>query len=173
MTPSTAGDRPADAPPLALGGRAILPGLAVGHAVFHWIVQSFVVVLPEIQQAFVLSGVGVGGVLAAREVATGLMKLPGGIVADQLRKYWGTQLVACLAAAAIGAVLIGISPAHQVVLAGVVLVAASHSLSHLPPSAAPPPSPCATSPRRPPSPTIIGAAARRWPFTAWEGASAT
>ena len=54
---------------LALGGRTIIPGLATGHVVFHWIVQSFVVVLPEIQAAFSLSAVGVGGLLSAREIA--------------------------------------------------------------------------------------------------------
>lgn len=45
---------------LALGGYAIIPGLTIGHVAFHWVVQSFVVALPEIQQTFLLSGVGVG-----------------------------------------------------------------------------------------------------------------
>jgi sugar phosphate permease len=79
-------------PTLALGGRTIIPGLAVGHAAFHWVVQSFVVALPEIQQTFGLSGVGVGGILAAREFATAMVKLPGGVAVDALRKYWGTVL---------------------------------------------------------------------------------
>ena len=52
-------------------GSRVIPGLVIGHSVFHWITQSFVVVLPEIQQAFQLSGVGVGGILAARELASG------------------------------------------------------------------------------------------------------
>ena len=39
----------------------LISALAIGHAVFHWIIQSFVVLLPEIQSTFHLSGVGVGG----------------------------------------------------------------------------------------------------------------
>ena len=127
----------ADPPPtLAWGGRAILPGLAVGHAAFHWIVQSSVVLLPDIQQTFLLGGVGVGGVLAAREVATGLVKLPAGVFVDVLRSYWRTLLVTCLAASAAGAVLIGASWAYPAVLLGVMIVALGHSIWHLPASAA-------------------------------------
>ena len=78
QNPETA-QRPGEPTP-ALGGRIIIPGLATGHVVFHWIVQSFVVVLPEIQQAFMLNTVGVGGILSARELASGLVALPGGVV---------------------------------------------------------------------------------------------
>ena len=37
---------------IRLTGRFMITGLATGHAVFHWVMQSFVVVLPEIQAAF-------------------------------------------------------------------------------------------------------------------------
>ena len=132
--PSSAESGPA--PALAWGGRAILPGLAVGHAVFHWIVQSSVVLLPEIQQTLLLSGVGVGGVLAAREVATGLVKLPAGVLVDVLRNCWRALLVTCLAASAAGAVLIGASRTYPAVLVGMMIVALGHSIWHLPASAA-------------------------------------
>jgi len=36
----------------------MIPGLASGHATFHWIIQSFAVVLPEIQMFFGLNSVG-------------------------------------------------------------------------------------------------------------------
>ena len=52
---------------IASTGRIIIPGLASGHAVFHWGLQSFLVLLPEIQAAFQLSGVGVGAILTARQ----------------------------------------------------------------------------------------------------------
>ena len=118
-----------------ISNRVILFGLALGHSVFHWIVQSFVVVLPEIQQAFLLNAVGVGGILAARELATGLVKLPAGVVADMLREHWGSLLAACLMASAVGAFLIGVSPGYYLVLIGIVIVAVSHSIWHLPSSA--------------------------------------
>ena len=140
MNPSGSANAPA-APSLALGGRVIIPGLSTGHVVFHWIVQSFVVVLPEIQAAFGLSPVGVGGVMTARELAAGIVALPGGVVVDVVRKHWGLLLAACLAACALGALvmgvwpLIGVSPLYVLVLAGMAVVAISHSIWHLPASA--------------------------------------
>ena len=137
--PDTAG-APAG-PPLALGGRVILPGLSVGHVVFHWIVQSFVVVLPEIQASFGLSPVGVGGVMTARELAAGVVALPGGIVVDVVRRYWGLVLAGCLAACALGALVmgvwpsLGVSPLYSLILVGMAVVAISHSIWHLPASA--------------------------------------
>lgn len=93
-------------------GRFIVPGLAVGHSVFHWIVQSFVVALPEIQAAFHLNSVGVGGILSARELASGLVALPGGVVVDILRRYWGRLLTSCLGVSALGCLVMGVSPVY-------------------------------------------------------------
>ena len=122
-------------PTLALGGRTIIPGLAVGHAAFHWVVQSFVVALPEVQQTFGLTGVGVGGILAAREFATAMVKLPGGVAVDAMRRYWGPVLAGCLGASALGLLILGISPVYPLLLLGIAIVAASHSIWHLPASA--------------------------------------
>lgn len=117
-------------------GRLIVPGLAVGHTMFHWIVQSFVVALPEIQAAFHLNSVGVGGILSVRELASGLVALPGGVVVDILRRYWGQLLASCLAVSAVGCLVMGVSPVYPVLLAGMAVVAVSHSIWHLPASAA-------------------------------------
>ena len=122
-------------PVLGPAVRMMIPGLAAGHTVFHWIVQSFVVVLPEIQQAFQLNSVGVGGVLSAREVASGLVALPGGIVVDVLRKYWGWLLAGCLAVGGLGSLIMGVSPVYPLLLTGMAIVAISHSIWHLPASA--------------------------------------
>ena len=116
---------------LALGGKAVLPGLSAGHVVYHWIVQSFVVVLPEIQAAFSLSAVGVGGLVSAREIAAGMVALPGGVAADVARRFWGRLLVGCLLASALGAIIMGVAPAYILLLAGIALLAAAHSIWHL------------------------------------------
>ena len=116
---------------LALGGKTILPGLSAGHVVYHWILQSFVVVLPEIQAAFSLSAVGVGGLVSARELAAGLVALPGGVATDMVRRYWGRLLVACLLASALGAIVMGLSPLYVLLLAGIAVLAAAHSIWHL------------------------------------------
>ena len=125
---------PVDRSHLPLGGRTIMPGLASGHVVFHWVIQSFIVVLPEIQAAFGLSAVGVGGLLSAREVAAGIVALPGGVVVDIVRRFWGLLLAVCLAACALGSLAIGISPMYILLLIGIAVVAASHSIWHLPAS---------------------------------------
>ncbi|MDE2780272.1 MAG: MFS transporter [Chloroflexota bacterium] len=116
---------------LALGGRTILPGLSTGHVVYHWILQSFVVLLPEIQAAFSLSAVGVGGLVSARELAAGVVALPGGVATDMVRRYWGRLLVACLLASALGALAMGLSPVYVLLLAGIAVLAAAHSIWHL------------------------------------------
>ena len=133
--PRTFGVGSSQGPAPTSGGRIILPGLATGHAVFHWIVQSFVVALPEIQQAFHLNSVGVGGILSARELASGLVALPGGVVVDLLRRYWGPLLASCLGTSALGCLVMGISPVYPLLLIGMAIVAVSHSIWHLPASA--------------------------------------
>ena len=120
---------------LRLTARVMVTALATGHVAFHWIIQSFVVVLPEIQRTFGLNAVGVGGVLTMRELASGLVTLPGGVVIDMLRKWWGWLLAACVAASGLGSLLMGVSPVYPLLLAGVAVVAVSHSLWHLPASA--------------------------------------
>ena len=120
---------------LRLTARVMVTALATGHVAFHWIIQSFVVVLPEIQRTFGLNAVGVGGVLTMRELASGLVTLPGGVVVDMLRKWWGWLLAACVGASGLGSLLMGVSPVYPLLLAGMAVVAVSHSLWHLPASA--------------------------------------
>ena len=110
---------------------SLSPGLAAGHTVFHWIVQSFVVALPEIQQAYHLNSVGVGGILSARELASGLVALPGGVLVDVLRRYWGPLLASCLGASALGCLIMGVSLVYPLLLVGMAIVAISHSIWHL------------------------------------------
>ena len=119
----------------ASAGRLMIPGLALGHAVFHWIMQSFVVVLPEIQQAFNLSSVAVGGILSARELATGVVKIPAGVASDALARHWRWLLAACLVVGGSGALIIGVSTGYALVVTGIITVAVAHSIWHLPASA--------------------------------------
>ena len=61
--------------------------LASGHTLYHWVVQGFIVVLPEVQSHFLLNSVGVGLILMVREASTGLVSLPGGILSDDLQQH--------------------------------------------------------------------------------------
>ena len=73
-------------------GNFIIAGLTSGHGVFHWFLQSFIVLLPEVESTFNLSKVGVGSISTTREMVSGLITLPGGIISDVLKKYWGLIL---------------------------------------------------------------------------------
>jgi len=120
---------------LRLTARVMVSALAVGHVGFHWILQSFVVVVPEIQQTFGLNGVGVGGIQAVRELTSGLVTLPGGVVVGLVRRWWAWLLAACVAASGLGSLLMGVSPVYPLLLFGVAVVSVSHSLWHLPAAA--------------------------------------
>ena len=113
----------------------VVGGLAVGHSLFHWIIQSFIVTLPEIQDAFGLNAVGVGGILSIRELTSGLISLPGGVVVDLIRRRWGTLLTSCFVASGLGCLIIGASPFYPILLIGLAVVTISHSVWHLPAAA--------------------------------------
>ena len=104
---------------LRLTARVMVSALAVGHVGFHWILQSFVVVVPEIQHTFGLNGVGVGGIQAVKELTSGLITLPGGVVVGMLRKWWALLLAACVGASGLGSLLMGVSPVYPLLLFGV------------------------------------------------------
>ena len=120
---------------LRLTARIMVSSLAIGHVGFHWILQSFVVVVPEIQQTFGLNGIGVGGIQAVRELTSGLITLPGGVVVGMLRKWWAWLLAICVGASGLGSLLMGVSPVYPLLLLGVAVVSVSHSLWHLPAAA--------------------------------------
>ena len=120
---------------LRLTSQFIITGLAIGHTAFHWIIQSFVVLLPEIQSTFHLSGVGVGGILSIRELVSGLVSLPGGVIVDGIRRQWGWVLASCLGATCLGSLVMGLSPVYPLLLLGIAVVGMSHSIWHLPAAA--------------------------------------
>ena len=113
-------------------GGFIVSGLTGGHSVFHWFQQSFGVMLPEVQAALSLSEIGVGAITATRELSSGLITLPGGLVLDLLRRHWGLVLALCMAAFGFGWLLIGAFPLFPVLLLGTAFVAMAASLWHLP-----------------------------------------
>ena len=88
--------------------------------------------LPEVQLAFGLTGVGVGGITSIRELVSGLVTLPGGIIADALRKHWGLVLALCMALFGVGWLIIGVAPNYYLLLFGMAVVALAASIWHLP-----------------------------------------
>ena len=113
-------------------GGFIISGLTGGHGVFHWFTQSFIAMLPEVRDAFALGAVSVGGITSVRELVSGLVTLPGGIIADALRKHWGLVLALCMAFFGVGWLIIGFAPNYPLLLLGMAVVALAASIWHLP-----------------------------------------
>ena len=124
--------------PQGLRGTApfILSGLSGGHGIFHWFTQSFFVMLPAVVATFGLSGIQVGAISTTREVVSGTIALPGGVVTDMLRRYWGIVMAVCMALFGIGWLVMGLAPIYPVLLVGMAIVAMAASIWHLPATAA-------------------------------------
>jgi MFS family permease len=85
------------------GAAFIIGGLSSGHGVFHSIQQSFIVVLPEVRD-LLLGGsiIAVTSIQTTREIASGVVALPGGVLTDVLRRYWGWVMAVCMALFGVG-----------------------------------------------------------------------
>ena len=92
--------------------------------------------LPEVQDAFRLTEVGVGAITTTRELAAGLVTLPGGFMADRLRRHWGLVLALCMGGFGLGWLLMGLSPVYPLLLVGMATVGTAASIWHLPSMAA-------------------------------------
>ncbi|MDA0264931.1 MAG: MFS transporter [Chloroflexi bacterium] len=114
----------------------VLSGLSAGHGIFHWFSQSFFVMLPEVVATFGLSGLQVGAISATREVISGMIALPGGVITDMVRRHWGLVLAGCMGLFGLGWLIMGIAPVYPVLLLGMAAVAAAASMWHLPAAAA-------------------------------------
>lgn len=85
------------------GAAFIIGGLTGGHGVFHWLTQSFIVVLPEVRDSLLGGSVlAVNSIQTTREIASGVVSLPGGVLTDALRRYWGWVMAVCMALFGVG-----------------------------------------------------------------------
>jgi len=114
------------------GGIAILTGLTCGHGIFHFMQQSFAVMLPAIKETFGISPIEIGALMAAREIAMGVSSLPGGVLSDRLGRFRGIIMAACMALFGLSWLLIGFAPIYPLLIVGMVLVSTATSVWHLP-----------------------------------------
>ncbi len=125
-----------ETPSFRQNGAFVLASLTSGHGLFHWFSQSLTFMLPEIRDTFGISTSQVSYMAATRELVSGIAAMPGGVFTDMVRRHWGLILACCMGIFGLGWVVMGFSPIYPVVLAGMVLVALSTSLWHLPAMAA-------------------------------------
>jgi MFS family permease len=113
-------------------GIKILSGFTIAHGIFHFMQQSFSVMLPAVKEAFGVSPVQIGALMTAREIAMGVSSLPGGVLSDRLRRYRGIIMAVCMAMFGLSWLLIGIASVYPLLIFGMILVSIATSVWHLP-----------------------------------------
>ncbi len=111
---------------------ALLLCFFFSHAIFHFLTHSFAVLLPSIQETFQVSAVQIGALITVRELGSGLIALPGGMISDYFSGHRGPFLTVCLLLFACGWLIIGCAPLFSVMYLGILLIAAAAALWHLP-----------------------------------------
>lgn len=111
---------------------AILLCFFFGHAVFHFMAQSFSVLLPSIQETFTVTPIQIGALITTREIVTAISGLPGGILAEYFHKYRSYLLNGCLVVFTIGWLLVALAPRFGVLFVAMVFIAVAIAVWHLP-----------------------------------------
>ena len=110
----------------------ILIGFTIAHGIFHFMQQSFAVMLPAIKESFGISAIQIGALMTAKEIAMGASSLPGGVLSDRLRRHRGTIMAACMALFGLSWLLAGVASVYPLLICSMVLVSIATSVWHLP-----------------------------------------
>lgn len=94
--------------------------------------QSFAVLLPSIQQTFLVSPIEIGALITTREIVSGLIALPGGMMSDYHARHRALILTLCIVVFAAGWFIIAITPIYFFLYVGMLLIAAASSIWHMP-----------------------------------------
>jgi FSR family fosmidomycin resistance protein-like MFS transporter len=113
-------------------GAKVLTGFTIAHGIFHFMQQSFSVMLPAIKETFGINAVAIGALMTAREIAMGLSSLPGGVLSDRLRRFRGVIMAVCMAVFGLSWLMIGFAPIYPLLIIGMLFVATATSVWHLP-----------------------------------------
>jgi MFS family permease len=121
-----------DAVDKSRSGAQILTAFSIAHGIFHFMQQSFAVMLLVIKETFGISAIQIGALMTAKEIAMGVSSLPGGVLSDRLRHYRGIIMAACMALFGLSWLLIGIATVYPMLICGMVFVSVATSVWHLP-----------------------------------------
>ena len=114
----------------------ILAVLSFGHGVAHWFSESLPLMLPYIQATMGFSTLQYGILGAASGVTSGVVNIPGGILADRLKRFWGLILCVCMVWVAISYAILGIAPSYPAMFIAVAILGVPGTIWHLPATAA-------------------------------------
>ena len=108
----------------------LLGTLIFGHTVIHWYQQMFPIFLPFIRADLGLSEVQVGGLMSAKQGASGLLTLPSGFAADAFNKHKAVILGSALAMGGCAYLVASIAPTYFWVLTFLIMLGAASALWH-------------------------------------------
>ena len=108
----------------------LLGTLTLGHTVIHWYQQMFPVFLPLIKADLGLSAVQIGGLMSAKQGASGLLTLPSGFAADAFNKHKAAILASALVMGGLAYVVAGVAPSYFWVLVFLMMLGAASALWH-------------------------------------------
>ena len=108
----------------------LLGTLTFGHTVIHWYQQMFPVFLPMIKADLGLSAVQVGGLMTAKQGASGLLTLPSGFAADAFNKHKATILGSALVIGGLAYVVASVAPTYFWILVFLTMLGAASALWH-------------------------------------------
>ena len=117
---------------ISRGGVKILAGFTLAHGIFHFMQQSFAVMLPAVKATFGVSAIQIGALMTAKEISMGVSSLPGGVLSDRLRRYRATIMAACMVLFGLSWLLVGAASVYPLLICGMVLVSVATSVWHLP-----------------------------------------
>lgn len=101
-----------------------------GHFAVHWFGQLFPLVLEPVKVALRLSYVQVGALTTMRELTTGLVNLPAGLLGDRLARHRAAILSSSLVAMGLACFIFGVASGYVYALAAAGLVGAGIALWH-------------------------------------------
>ncbi len=111
--------------------RLVLLGYVTGgHFAVHWFGQLFPLILEPLKVALRLSYVQVGALTTMRELTTGLVNLPAGLLGDRLARHRAAILSSALLAMGAAYFIFGMASGYLHALAAAGLVGAGIALWH-------------------------------------------
>jgi MFS family permease len=103
-----------------------------GHTIIHWFQQMFAVVLPSVTQGLGLTEVQVGYLQSARQLTSGTMNLPVGLLADTFARWQAVILASALLFMGVGYFFLGVAGGLGGALVGSALIGLGTAAWHPP-----------------------------------------
>ena len=103
-----------------------------GHTIIHWFQQMFAVVLPSVTQGLGLTEIQVGYLQSARQLTSGTMNLPVGLLADSFARWQAAILASALLFMGVGYFCLGAAGGLGGALVGSALIGLGTAAWHPP-----------------------------------------